>query len=112
MRTSQIEPSAVCAVSPNCSWPVSAFRLTPQLKGSDSLTIPKPNTDGLFYTAYDAGCNLRVGWLSNPDGADYANISAWIDALREMLEETPDLHLLMVRRQPFSDFAEIVEKCA
>lgn len=82
------------------------------VKGRDSLKVPSPNTDGLFYSAYDASCNLRVGWLSNPDGADYADISAWIDALREMLEETPDLHLLMIRRQPFSDFAEIIEKCA
>lgn len=90
----------------------SDFRPMLRLKGSDSLFAPKPDSDGLFYSAFDSASHLRVGWLYIPDGADYGNVDSWIDALREFKKQTPDLHLLMVKRQLFSEFAQNVENCA
>lgn len=64
---------------------------------------PNGNTDGLFYSASDARGVLRCGWISSC-GDDCSSLDAWIEALQTMKEQTPDIHLYMVRLQRFSDF--------
>lgn len=71
------------------------------------MSVPHPETDGLFYSAADSHDSLRIGWIANSENTDYSKPDAWIEALEHIKEETPDFRLFMVKRLRFADFMEI-----